>query len=223
MEKLQDAHKYKLWKSKLEENQLSIKDIEEVHTRRNHKGEVLFSLVLLHATTPSGKKIPPLCLVKGEVVTVLVCLIDQETSEKYLLTVLQRRIAEGGITVEHPAGMVDMLKTPREIALQELREETGLEIEDEQLKPLMSDKRLFPSTGTSDECMYFFYTELFLNKEEIDALDKKQTGVDGEDIQTRVFPFTEAHKRMNNTNCLLLNYLYLQEVEDWPLLKQIKL
>ncbi len=222
MEKLEEAHKFQLWRSHLLGNGLRIEDIEEVYTRRNTEGEVLFSLVMLHAESPEGK-IPPICFLKGEVVTVLVCLIDRETHEKYLVLVRQRRIAEGAITYEHPAGMVDNTKTPLEIAVQEVYEETGLSVREDQLRPVLHDRRLFPSTGTSDECMYLFFTELQLSRREILGLSDRKTGVDDENITTLVLPFEEAHQRMNNTNCLLLNLAYLKEIQDWDLLKKISL
>ena len=128
-EKLQDAHKFKLWKSNLESSGLKINNIEEVYSRRRYNGEVLFSLLMLDAETPEGDKIPPICFLKGEVVSILICLKDKITQEKYLILVKQRRIAEGDFTYEHPAGMVDNTKTPEEIAVQEVLEETGIKIE----------------------------------------------------------------------------------------------
>ncbi|MCD8538643.1 MAG: NUDIX domain-containing protein [Leadbetterella sp.] len=223
MEKLEEAHKFKLWRRHLQENGLKIENIEEVYTRRNSGGEVLFSLLMLDAGTPEGHKMPPICFLKGEVVTVLVCLTDRDTREKYLVLVRQRRIAEGAVTYEHPAGMVDNTKTPREIAVQEVREETGLQVREDQLRPVLADRRLFPSTGTSDECMYLFFIELQLGRQEILELSDRKTGVDDEHITTLVLPFKEAHRRLNNTNCILLNLAYLKEVEDWDLLKKISL
>jgi len=223
MEKLENAPKFQLWKSHLQASGLAVNHIEEVYTRRNHQGEVLFSLVLLDARTPEGNKIPPICFLKGEVVTVLVCLIDRHTREKHLLLVRQRRIAEGGLTYEHPAGMVDNTQTPQEVAVREIFEETGLSVAGDRLTPVFHDRRLFPSTGTSDECMYLFFTELELDREEIMAISNRETGVDDEHITTLVLPFEEAHRRMNNTNCILLNLAYLQAVEDWELLKKLPL
>jgi len=223
MEKLEDAHKYQLWKSHLLRNGLKIKNTEEVYTRRNANGEVLFSLLMLDAETPEGNRIPPICFLKGEVVVVMVCLIDRDTGEKYLVLVRQRRIAEGGITCEHPAGMVDGIKTPLEIAVQEIQEETGLSVPCTQLHPLLHNRRLFPSTGTSDECMYFFFTEQVMSRREMLQISERKTGVDDEHITTLVLPFEEAHRQMNNINCILLNLAYLKQAEDWELLKKLSL
>lgn len=222
-EKLEDAHKFKLWKSHLLKNGLTIHDIEEVYTRRRYNGEVLFSTLMLDASTPEGDKIPPICFLKGEVVCVLICLIDEATEEKYLILVKQRRISEGGYTFEHPAGMVDGTQTPEAISIQEVREETGIEIKKEQLINLSPDKRLFPSTGTSDESMYLFAAELRMSKAQIDSYENKEMGTDYEfeRITTHIFPFKEGHSLITNTNGMLLNFLYLKSVNDFELLKSL--
>ena len=64
-EKLEDAHKFKLWKNNLIANGLKINKIDEHYTRRRYNGEVLFSLLMLDAETPEGDKIPPICFLKG--------------------------------------------------------------------------------------------------------------------------------------------------------------
>lgn len=222
-ELLYDAHKFKLWKQNLENNGLKINQITEQFTRHRHNGEVLFSLLMLDAETPEGDKIPPICFLKGEVVSMLVCLIDEKTKDKYLLLVKQRRIAEGGYTYEHPAGMVDGTQTPLEIAVQEIREETGLEIKAEDLVNLSPERRLFPSTGTSDEAMYFFFIEITLPLEKILSYANKNMGTtyEFERITTHVVPFIEGHQLINNTNGLLLNYKYLSFVKDFEIMAKL--
>ena len=64
------------------------------------------------ADTPEGDKMPPALFLKGHAASMLVCLIDQETREKFLVLVKQRRIASGAHTYEHPAGMVDASDAP---------------------------------------------------------------------------------------------------------------
>jgi 8-oxo-dGTP pyrophosphatase MutT (NUDIX family) len=222
-EKTEESHKYKLWKNNLIANGLKINKIEEIYTRFRYNGEALFSLLLLDAETPEGDKIPPICFLKGEVVSILICLIDEETNEKYLLLVKQRRISDGGYTYEHPAGMVDGAASPLSIAVQEVKEETGLIVTAEQLIPLLNNRRLFPSTGTSDECMYFFYCEILLPYSKIQELNSKNMGTEYEfeRITTVVLPFSEGHNLINNTNGLLLDYLYLQKTGDYKTLTSL--
>ncbi|GHB71552.1 NUDIX hydrolase [Persicitalea jodogahamensis] len=222
MEKLTDSHKYRLWRNKLESNGLDIQNIEEVYSRRNGQGEVLFSLLMTDATTPEGDKIPPICFLKGEVVCVLVCFIEAKTRKKYLLLVKQRRICDGGYSYEHPAGMLDSESDPAAVAAREVHEETGLEVTKEQLTRLLQHA-CYPSTGTSDEAMYFFYYEIELPKNQIMAYHEQNMGVesDHERITTHVVPFIEGHRLITNTNGILLDYLYLKEIGDWALLKQL--
>lgn len=221
-EKLTDSHKYQLWKSKLETSGLVVHQIEEVFSRRNGHGDILFSLVMTDATTPEGDKIPPICFLKGEVVCVLVCFIEKESREKYLLLVRQRRICDGSLTYEHPAGMLDSESDAAAVAAREVQEETGISISPDKLTRLL-DKVGYPSTGTSDEAMYFYYCELELSQEEINSYHDQAQGVhsDHERITTYVAPFVEGHRLITNTNNILLNYLYLKEVEDWELMKKL--
>lgn len=224
-ELLEESPKYKLWKSNILKNGLEIKGVEEVYTRHRYNGEVLFSLLMLDAITPEGDKMPPICFLKGEVVCVIIILIDESTLEKYLLLVKQRRIVEGGYTYEHPAGMVDGTTSPLDIAVQEVKEETGVIITQNDLINLSPSKRLFPSTGTSDEAMYFYYCEIKLSKDKILALENNDLGTEYEfeRISTHIFSFEEGHNLINNTNGLLLNYLYLNAVQDFELLTKLKI
>lgn len=221
-EKLVEAHKFKLWKNRLESNGLDIHRVDELYSRRNGKGEILFSLLYTDATTPEGNKIPPICFLKGEVVCVLICFIDSISREKYLLLVRQRRICDGSLTYEHPAGMLDSESDAAEVAAREVWEETGIAVAKEQLVQLNSEP-FYPSTGTSDEAMYLYYCELELTKGEIISYHNKTQGLlsDHEYIQTFVVPFVEGHKLITNVNGILLDYMYLKAVEDWELLKRI--
>jgi len=222
IENLVDSHKYNLWKNNLEANGLDIHRIDELYSRRNGKGEVLFSLLYTDATTPEGNKIPPICFLKGEVVCVLICFIDSVTKQKSLLLVQQRRICDGSMTYEHPAGMLDSESDAAAVAAREVEEETGIKVEISQLIKL-NEKPYYPSTGTSDEAMYLFYCELELTTEEIGSYHNKSMGLlsDHEFINTYVVPFEEGHKLITNVNGILLNFMYLKDVEDWELLKKI--
>ncbi len=174
------------------------------------------------ALTPEGDKIPPICFMKGEVVSVLVCFIDSESHEKYLLLVKQRRICDGSLSYEHPAGMLDSESDAAAVAAREVQEETGITVQQSQLHRLL-DRVCYPSTGTSDEAMYFFYCELELSATEIARYHNQAQGVvsDHERITTHVVPFVEGHQLITNSNGLLLNYMYLKEKGDWDLLAKL--
>lgn len=217
-----ESHKFKLWKRHLERNGLQIHNIEHIYTRHNHKGEVLFALLMLDATTPEGHKIPPICFLKGEVVSVLVCLIDEQTGEKYQLLVKQRRICDGSITYEHPAGMLDSEADAAKVAAREVWEETGIEVKESDLVRLLH-ATVYPSSGTSDEAMYYFYCEIRLPLSLIMAYNHRHMGEasEHERIVTEVLPFVEGHRLITNANGLLLDFLYLKAVEDWKMMRKI--
>ena len=208
-ESLQDAHKFKLWKKNLIENGLDIHEIEEVYTRHRHNGEVLFSLVMLDATSPEGKKIPPICFLKGTVISILICLIDKATQEKYALLVKQRRICNGAMVYETVAGMVDKDDDPFDVAVKETEEETGLKI-DPAIVHRLGNEPLYVSTGTSDEAMYFYYAELELSYDEIMSYHNVEQGIisEHEHIFTHVCPLADAKKLITNTNGLLNVHMY---------------
>lgn len=222
VEKLVDSHKYNLWKKKLETNGMDLHWIDELYTRRNGHGEVLFSLLYTDATTPEGNKIPPICFLKGEVVSVLVCFIDSKTREKYLLLVQQRRICDGSMTYEHPAGMLDSESDAASVAAREVFEETGIAVNVSQLVSVNKNP-FYPSTGTSDEAMYMFYCELELSYDEIKGYHNQVQGLvsDHEFINTYVVPFAEGHHLITNVNGVLLDFLYLKHVGDWEMMKNL--
>ncbi len=208
-----EAPKYQRWQALLLENGLDIHSVEEKYTRYGHKGQLLFSTVLLDATTPEGDKIPPICFLKGVVVCVLVCLIDEASGEKYNLLVKQRRICTGGYTYEQVAGMVDLDDDKHEVAVREVAEETGLEVRPEQVI-LLNEEPLFPSTGTSDEAVYLYYCELTMSHEQIFSYDAQETGVaaEHEKIFTHVATFPEAKRLIKNVNGLMNIYLYEEAI-----------
>ncbi len=211
-EPIADSHKFRLWKNTLEANGLTVHGVEEVYTVNRRNGEALFSLLLLNAQTPEGQKIPPVCFLKGEVVSILICLIDRQSREKYLLLVAQRRICNGDILYETVAGMVDNHDAPLETALREAAEESGLLLHADEVHAL-NDAPLYVSTGTSDEAMYFFYVEREMDHDEIMRYHGQATGTDHEHeyITTHIATLPEAMRLIKNVNGLLNIYLYLQQ------------
>lgn len=218
-EKLTDSHKFRLWKKNLEKNGLIVHGVEELWVKHRYNGEALFGLVNLDASLPEGGKIPPVCFVKGEVVSVLVCLIDRDTREKYLLLVKQRRICDGTLMYEQPAGMVDKDDKPLDVAVREVAEETGLQVTQEQVFALNKEP-LYPSSGTCDEAMYFFCCEIEMSHEELFSYHLKHTGAqhENEAIQTELVSIKDAMHLIGNSNGLLNIYLYLQYKGDFSVL-----
>jgi len=220
MESLEDAHKYRFWRKQLELNGLKINGVKEHFVRRRGNGEVLFAMLELDADTPEGDKIPPVCFLKGHAASVLVALIDKKTGERFVVLVRQRRICDGSQTYEHPAGMVDAEDDPTEVAAREVGEEIGLSLQPDELTKL-NPRLWFPSTGTSDEAMHYFFVEKRMSREEIMRFHHKKMTNDSEfeRITTYVATLPEAHQLVNNVNGLLIHYLYLKTIGDFETMK----
>lgn len=219
-ETLVEAPKFQRWKKELSSHGVDLHGVEEIHTLHRHNGEVLFSLVSVDARTQEGDKLPGLCFLKGMVVSVLVCLIDEATGEKFLLLIRQRRLCNGEELLEQVAGMVDGDDQPLNAATREVIEEVGLAVNPEDLV-LLNEKPYFPSSGTSDEAMYFYYVEKTMGREEIFQYDGRQMGVisEHERIITTVMTIPQALATMTNANGLLVIYKYLHAVGDFQPLK----
>ncbi|GAB4045925.1 NUDIX hydrolase [Spirosoma litoris] len=220
LEPLEEAHKFRYWKSQMEANGMKINAIKDAYIRRRHNGEVLFAMLEVDADTPEGDKIPPALFLKGHAASMLVCLIDKDTREKFVVLVKQRRIADGSQIYEHPAGMVDASDDPGDVAAREIGEEIGLTVTADELTKL-NPRVWYPSTGTSDEGMHFFYIEKEMSRDEIMAFHLKNMGSEDEHerITSVVATIPESHKLITNVNGLLLNFLYLQHVKDYETMK----
>lgn len=221
---LNQMAKYQNWHRHLEENQIILDSIDPIYVHRAQQdGSVLYALLQVDGKTPEGTKLNPICFLKGDAVSILVVLIDEETEEKYVLLVRQRRTCDGSLTYEHPAGMINEDdSSPQAVAVRELKEETGLPVNPADVKPLFS-RPLFSATATSDEALHFFYYEHRLALAAIKALEGKSTGHEGENEHTHlhIATFPEAQQRVANLHGVLGHLLYLKQVGDYTLMDQL--
>lgn len=209
MQDLKDSLKYQQWERLLKENDVDIRSLEELHTVRKKNGEVLFSMVKMDAIGANGEPLLPIALLRGHFVGVLVSLLEKESGVEKFLMVSQRRVASGAYMIEHPAGMVDSTKDPYEVAIMEVKEETGIEIQRDQLI-LLKERVLYSSPGLMDEGGYFFGVQLEVTQEEIRELEGNSMGhgTEGEYIQTFILTREEAMNQSVVANALLHFYLW---------------
>ena len=223
-QQLNDASKYQTWRDHLTRNQIKVNDVQELHVQRADKdGSVLYALLRVDADTPEGNQLTPICFLKGDAVSMLVVLIDEQTDDKYVLLVKQRRICDGSELYEHPAGMIDDDDdSPVDVAARELEEEAQLDVSPDELKPLF-DKPLFSATSTSDEALHFFYLERRLPLTEIQAMHGRQTGEEGENEHTQLHIATlpDAHRLIRNIHGVMSHLQYLKLIGDYETLKQL--
>lgn len=210
-QELHDALKFRQWKNTLEKNGIQFKGITPLQLIHKPNGEIIFALINIDAQDKNGEKLLPVVLLRGHFVSVLTCLVSQETGKKYLLLVKQYRVSNGEISYEHPAGMCDSETDPYKVAVKEVQEETGLTIQKTDLI-LLNTELYYTSPGLLDEGGYFFYCELILPQSEIDKYQNKSAGAldEREFIQTCVVPMEEAPSLMTNIPALLNYYLYIQ-------------
>ncbi len=221
---LEEASKYQAWHSQLEKNQITINNIEELYVERTAKDkQVLYALLRVDADTPEKTKLNPICFIKGDAVSMLVVLIAQETDDRYVLLIRQRRICDGSYTYEHPAGMIDQDDpSPIDVAAREIKEETKLDVDLAELKPLFT-KPLYSATSTSDEALHFFYLERRMPLEAINELHGRSTGAEDENEHTQlhIASMVKAHQLVVNLHGVLAHLLYLKEVGDYETMKAL--
>ena len=122
MQNLKNTVKFLEWEKSLLSNNIKIDNIEEKYNVYKKNGELLFALIHLKATDEKGTPLLPMVLLRGHFVSVVTVLIDSSTNEKYFLLVKQRRVANGSIFYEHPAGMCDNEIDPYKVAIKDVRE-----------------------------------------------------------------------------------------------------
>ena len=206
---LKASLKYQQWASRLASNKIDLKSVEELKTIQKRNGGKSFQYDCIDATSPENTPLLPIAVLRGDFVSILTCLIDRETKERFLLLVKQRRVANGALFYEMPAGMTDSNTDPFDVAIHEMVEETSVVITRDQLT-LLNDELLYSSPGLIDEAGWFFSVELEMSGAEIKALHDRATGAEGENefIRTHIATFAEAKKLIKNTNGLVNIFLY---------------
>jgi 8-oxo-dGTP pyrophosphatase MutT (NUDIX family) len=209
MQSLTDSLKYRQWAEKLKANGVSIRSLKERDTIRKKDGEVLFSMIEMDAVTEQGQKLLPIALLRGHFVSIVTVLIDKSTREEFYLMVGQRRVADGALHWEHPAGMTDSDTDPFATALKEMEEETGLKVTREQVH-LLREGVVYSSPGLLDEGGYFFCCEIEMDRSEIESFRARLLGDahEGEFIQTRLMSEAEVWPVLRNAHGLLNMFLY---------------
>lgn len=218
MEALQHALKYRQWQQSLSAHGVRFTTpVHEIHTLRKGNGEVLFSLIDSHPVDPDGHPLHGLCLLRGHFVCVLTCIRNTDTGTRQLLLVRQRRICNGALFYEHPAGMMDSDSDPYATALKELEEETGLVVRRDQLHALNPDL-YYSSPGLLDEGGFFFYCNLEMTGAQIAALQGAQRGAahEKERILLHLATVDEALRLVKNIQGQLCIYLWLHAQNQLP-------
>jgi ADP-sugar diphosphatase len=156
-----------------------------------------------------GEYLPGIAFLRGGSVAMLMILRPSDSkNERWVVMTEQARIPAGSLRfMEIPAGMIDR-GTFAGAAAKEIKEETGLEVRENELIDLTQlalaeagvsenlQQAMYPSPGGSDEYIAIFLWEMVLDRQEIEDLRDKLTGLRsrGEKITVRLLDYEDLWK-----------------------------
>jgi ADP-sugar diphosphatase len=207
--------KVESWIKTIESSGCTVESITPLSIQEKSNGELLFAYLNADVTSPEGYKLLPIIHLRGNAVLVVPEIANLKTGIKKFLMVKQRRIANGKINLEFPAGMLDRdIKNPALVAVKELFEETGLSITEDQLFPL-SDKLLYSTPGACDEGILFFGAKIEISDNEFSSLDGRLRINESENERIDVVLKSEDEFLMENESIqALLGYNLFKSVNS---------
>lgn len=213
--RLQSSAKYRLWKSTLEANGCAVRKAEILLDLPRRDGSILFAMLKAEVTDPDGRKLPHFALLRGPAVVIVTVVENRDTGERRFLMLQQRRIGNGADSLEFPAGMLDEhVGDPKGVAVKELKEETGLDVDPAALKPL-ADRPLYTSSGLDDEAIHYLGCEVKLSGEAYHALEGGHRGnaEEGEFIRMVLRTYEAAVKEATSLQVRLGFHLYFDALK----------
>jgi 8-oxo-dGTP pyrophosphatase MutT (NUDIX family) len=196
------------WEDALGAEKWSVDSLSPLNILARRDGSPLFAVMEARGTDPEGKPLLPYVLLRGDASVVVPVCRNRATGMRRFLMVNQRRIGNGAMSLEFPAGMVETAD-PIVAAARELEEETGLRVEPPALIPLW-DRGLCSAPGLSDEAVHFYAAHIDLDDAAFRALEGADAGHahEGEHITTTLTTFAEAAPRVTAMHPLLGFLLY---------------
>lgn len=196
----------------------TIHTVKPVHLFHKRNGELLFGLLQADITDPQGKKLHNILFLRGHACIIVPRIVNCETGESAFLMINQRRIGNGKLNLEFPAGMLDRnIDNPLQVACNELREETGLAVDPADLI-LLSDTLLYSSPGASDEGIYFYGCSISVSDKDYIAFNGRtiDNTYENEHIQVTLRSFEQAAAETISLQARLGLYLFLSHFPEKP-------
>ena len=198
------------WEKSLRDAGCTINNLTPLSLLLKKNGELLFALCEAGVTDPQKNKLPKYIFIRGHAVIVVVLLKNKNTGLERYLMIRQRRIGNGMLNLEFPAGMLDRnIDSVEAVAVKELLEETGLTIAAGDLRPLHNGP-LYSSPGASDEGIYYFGCIVSLSDEEFSSFEGRRAGSksDGESIVVCLCTQQDAEQETTSLQVRLGFYLF---------------
>ncbi|KAF4455605.1 hypothetical protein F53441_2129 [Fusarium austroafricanum] len=189
---------------------------------RFSKDRIGFIKLSAHVANDAGETLPAIALLRGPSVAILFMLIPDDaptdSDERYVVLTVQPRIPAASLGfVELPAGMVDDSGDFKGVAAQEIQEELGVTIKEDDLTNLSElaapadtgaeglAQAVFPSAGGCDEHVTIFSYEQRVPRGQIEEWSGRMTGLrdHGEKITLKVVPMEKAWREgSRDAKCL---------------------
>jgi len=198
------------WEKSLLDSGCDIGPVIPLSLLHKSNGELLFALLDAEVSDPGHRKLPRYVFIRGHACLIVPLVKNSATGEERYLMVRQRRIGNGAVNLEFPAGMLDRdVDAARNVAVKELREETGLVISPDDLRELHNGL-LYSSPGATDEGIYYFGCIVSLSGDDFKALDGRVTGSesDGESMSVSLCTKETAESETVSLQARLGMYLF---------------
>ncbi|MDR1139730.1 MAG: hypothetical protein LBK93_03845 [Rickettsiales bacterium] len=194
--------KYKRWRQNIESNGNKILKLDVLSVVSRSPGTWYVAFLDCLLLTLEGNQIARCLILRGEsvvIVPLLQCINDEQF---YTVMVEQRCISDGDLHISFPAGSVGDGKKRRIMACQELMEETGIKIVQQDLVKL--SEKISLNSSFSDDIVYFYGFRKNVTREWLDSIDNRSSGLheEGEYIRVRVFSLADCSK-MSATSTLI--------------------
>ena len=207
---LDNEPKILAWKKSVTAAGCAIREIRPMNVVRRKNGELLFALLDAGIASPEGHALPNIIFVRGDACLVVTLVRNRGTGEERFLMVCQRRTGNGLLSLEFPAGMLDTeVGNPRGVAARELAEETGIDVAEGELFPLIN-KKLYSSAGASDEAIFYYGCVKEYDDASFKALSGRTGGnpEEGEHISVVLMSREDAEKEATSLQVMLGFYLF---------------
>lgn len=152
---------------------------------RNGKEEILFVKIKAEIYDQQSRRLPGIVFLRGASVGILIIL--KVKKEEYVVLIKSSLPAIGQVDyMQLPAGMMDRETDSLNVALRELREETGIDTSGGSMINLTQMfygdrlKGIYPSPGACDEVIKLFAYIKEVDDEEVHRIHGKQTGLASE-------------------------------------------